>query len=161
MFSQSRLFCIVNFTILTLRCCCQDCHFSLWDVFLPLFSQSANWELFGFFVHKDPAFCRQLIGKFEEFLLSLIYGLAVILLMSSSSQSHCEQGDRSVLAALFSLQNAAPTSQRSVLALSEEGETGSLRRHCCSEIPHLSDSGATRLCSKASALHCANNHRQS
>lgn len=80
--------------------------------------------------------------------------------MSSSSQSYCEQGDCSVLAALSSLQNAAPMSQSSVLALTKLGKTGSLWRHRCSEILCLSDSGATHLCSYASVLHCATNPRE-
>ena len=134
MFSQSRLFCIVNLTILTPKTLVPRPSLLTAGCFLPLFSQPVNWELFGFCMHKDPAFCRQLIEKFEAFLLSLIYGLIVTLLMSSSSQSYCEQGDCSVLAALSSSQNAAPTSPSSVLALTEEGRTGSLWRHCCSEI---------------------------
>lgn len=60
-----------------------------------------------------------------------------------------------MLAAVSSLQDAAPMSQSSVLALTKLGKTGSLWRHCCSEIFRLSDSGATHLCSYASVLHCA------
>lgn len=55
--------------------------------------------------------------------MSLIYGLVIILLLSSSSQSYCEQGDRTALAALLSLQSAAPMFQNSVLVVTKEGNT--------------------------------------
>lgn len=102
---------------------------------------------------KDPVFCRQLTAKFQEFLLSLIYHLIVILLLSSSSQSYCEQGDRSMLVALCSSQNTAPTSQSSVLALTKEDKTGSLWRRCCSEILQWFWSNPSLQLSKCPPLH--------
>lgn len=48
--------------------------------FLPLFSQQTG-KLFGFFMHKDLVFCRQITGEFEELLLSLIDGLILWLVL--------------------------------------------------------------------------------
>lgn len=70
-----------------------------------LCSQPANWEKFCFFSYVRTLLCRQLWKGWG--LLSFIYSLVIILLMSSSSQSHCEQGDQTALAALLCLQSTA------------------------------------------------------
>lgn len=115
--------------------------------FLPLFSQQTG-KLFGFFMHKDLVFCRQITGEFEELLLSLIDGLILwlVLVLLWPGGSWCSGSSGF-------LHNAAPTSQSSVLALTREGKTGSLWRYCCSEILIFWSNPAPQL-SKCPALCC-------
>lgn len=109
---------------------CQDCHFSLQDVpYLSSCQQAGSCLAFG-----------SILGKFEEFLLSL------------TDVSSCGWDPLASPAVSRAALSSLPLTE--CFGTNRKGRTGSLWRHCCLEILHLTLEQLSFVSKQVPAWHC-------